>query len=164
MKEKLRIRPYFDLVSDQSKEEVLDTLKKKLTANPSVSTKYAFNMVYVRPKADVHFWSPHLAIAIDSEDEATQIRGLYGPAPSVWTMFMFFYVILALLIMILLIIGGANLSLGEPSSLLYLALVGCIMVGTLYAISYLGQKKGHQQIEIVHQAVEEALGLKIDFV
>ena len=43
------------------------------------------------PVDQQHYWSPRLTISMEETEDGTIIRGLYGPRPAVWTMFVFFY-------------------------------------------------------------------------
>ena len=88
-----RIRPRVRFESELNSEQFLEVIKERLSITsdkfegqilPGYATFYPL-------QKDQHFWSPQLTLSIEETESGSLIRGLYGPKPSVWTMFMFFY-------------------------------------------------------------------------
>lgn len=83
------IRPRFHLQVDYSIEQIETRIKNGLTTGEfpcTGSIKHGFGVINIIKK-DQHFWSPQLTVSIEKIEEQTEVRGLYGPKPSVWTMF-----------------------------------------------------------------------------
>ena len=114
------------------------------------------------PLEQQHYWSPQLSLSFEDEQGGTIVRGLFGPRPAVWGMFVFFYSVIGIATLIVATIGFSKLSLGKPSSLLWLVPVLVMVFLSLYLVSFYGQKMGRKQMAILHQFMEKATGLKID--
>lgn len=158
-----RIRPRFETTSNKSVEEISRKMKQMLDdENAPCEGKVRMGYIALNPKEeDCHYWSPHLSVTIEeTEDDETVsiIRGLYGPSPGVWTMFVFFYSIIGLSLLIVMVIGFANRSIGESCTILWLIPFLVVAFLSLYIASYFGQKKGHDQVEILHNYLEECIG------
>jgi len=104
-----QIRPRFEVASKYSVTELQDIMKKAIKSKDApCDGKVRYGYVSLFPKEeDHHYWSPHLSVTIEEipEEEGSLLRGLYGPSPAVWTMFVFVYGIIALSIVIALVIG-----------------------------------------------------------
>ena len=116
------------------------------------------------PLSERHYWSPQLTVMMEDleEEEGTLIRGLYGPAPAVWTMFVFFYALIGFAIVVISVIGFSRLSLDMSAKILWLVPVLFVILLWLYLVSFFGQKIGHDQMETLHAFLEKSLGLEID--
>ena len=157
-----RVRPRFRVESPLSPEEVISRLKQGLKAPGETCSGHAnvgFGTLII-PENLRHYWSPQLTVSVEKleEKEGSLIRGLYGPAPAVWTMFVFFYSFVGFALAAVLITGLSYLSLGMSGSILWWALVLAVVLFSLYLVSYFGQRLGHSQMEILHTFLEEKLG------
>ena len=157
------IRPRFTIVSDHSVGELHQKFKTALhDPNAPFDGKVRIGYTSIYPKlADHHYWSPHLSITIEPDEDdhsKTLLRGLYGPSPAVWTMFIFIYSVIALALVIVTVIGFANLSIDESGAVLWAVPVLVLLFLTSYMTSYFGQQKGHAQIE----AIDEWFGQVMD--
>lgn len=157
-----RIRPRFRAESSHSPEEIIARLKKGLkepgaTCHGYTSVGFATLTI---PDPQRHYWSPQLTVSIErlEDREGSLIRGLYGPAPAVWTMFVFFYSLVGFATAAVLITGLSYLSLGMSGAILWWALLLGIVLLSIYLVSYFGQRLGHDQMEILHSFLEEKLG------
>ena len=159
------IRPRFQVVVPYSPERVLKKVRaglKKEGATCRGKAVHGFASLRI-PDDDRHYWSPQLSVMVEEDEngEGSLLRGLYGPAPNVWTMFVFFYSALGFFLLFVLLIGSSNLSLGEPAGILWWAPVLAVLILTLYLVSYFGQKLGHDQMETLHTFLEECLGIDV---
>src|SRR5690606_11188217 len=87
------LRPRFKFEKNQTNEELLSLFDKAKKEQSNFIVSRMDNHVFIRlPKHKQHFWSPQLHLEIDEIDsKKSTIRGLFGPNPTVWTMFMFFH-------------------------------------------------------------------------
>lgn len=160
-----RIRPRIYTETLLSPEEVNQRIRTQLKEECRLcsgeSTKgYA---TICPPEEEQHFWSPQLTITLDKdEDDITRVRGLYGPKPSVWTMFVFFYAAIGFAIMIISMIGLSYWSLGKPATLLWLVPILLLIFLSLYLVAYFGQRLGHKQMTNLHRFLERCLDKEID--
>lgn len=159
-----RIRPRIRLETHHSPNQLCDIFSRKLNEDDSkIEGTVLPNYIYIEPiKKDQHYWSPQLTITIEEKEDGSVIRGLYGPQPSVWTLFVFFYSIIGFATLIVLMIGLSYLSLGKDTSIFWFALLLILLFLTLYLVAYFGQKFGQKQMIYLHHFIEECLGRRID--
>jgi len=142
------IRPSFTLDTPHSVEHIVEAFQNHLKVdkpNCSGSIHAPYVVLYPNLK-DQHYWSPQLSLLIEDEETHRTIHGRYGPKPAVWTMFVFFYSIIGLAAIIIGVIGMANRSLGESTAILYLLPILLLVFLSLFFVSYMGKKKGHNQM------------------
>jgi hypothetical protein len=160
-----RVRPRFHVETPYSVEDISDRINSELKKEGAACRGWV-NPHYAKlfiPTVDQHYWSPHLSVSFEEEENGkTTLRGIYGPRPAVWTMFVFFYAFIGFAILILAILGTSYMSLGKSGAILWLIPVLCIIFLTLYLVSYFGQKLGHDQMVVLHHFMEECIGQKID--
>ena len=161
-----QIRPRFEIYSSYEVEELKTIMKDALSSTEAPCTgKVRFGYVSMFPREeDRHYWSPHLSVTIEHDESGngSLLRGLYGPSPAVWTMFVFVYAIIALAIVIATVIGFANMSIDESGAILWAVPFLILLLASMYLVSYFGQKKGHDQIEDIHHFFESCIGQKIE--
>lgn len=150
---KLRIRPRFKEVIANSSDEVKQSILVGLQNQKDKCVgKIVDNHVILQiPVNQQHYWSPQLTLELNEQNGETLIRGLYGPKPGVWTMFVFFYSAIGFLTLMGLIFGLSQMMLKmDAYGLWSLPIGGGILVG-LFAISKIGQGLSHEQM---HQLKE----------
>lgn len=93
---KLRSRPRFKVYTKATKNELITLIKKHLESKTKTVGGYAnqeFAMVRLRKDKD-KYWAPQLQIRWEEDEDhpgVNVVRGVIGPRPNIWTMFMFFY-------------------------------------------------------------------------
>jgi hypothetical protein len=140
-------------------------MKEKLAAHHQQFTlKSIQEHLIVTVKAEnLHYWSLQLDIVFKKMPEGnTLIRGLYGPNPSVWTLFTFLYSAVILSILFLLIYEGSQYSLGIIASFSWMIPILLGVGITLYIVSQFGQKLGAEQTFALHHFLEDSLQAHID--
>lgn len=159
-----RIRPRINLETDFSPDQLCALFSEKLENNEfEIEGTVLSNFISIAPiKKDQHYWSPQLTVTIEETENGSLIRGLYGPKPNVWTMFVFFYAIIGFTTFITLMIGFSYMSLGKGTTILWLVPLLTLLFLTLYLVAYLGQKFGQRQMIFLHNFMEECLGEKIE--
>lgn len=159
-----RIRPRIRIESDLTSEKITDIIKEHLS-KPGVACEGkvlpGFATVYPL-KEEQHYWSPQLTLTIEERESGCLIRGLYGPRPSVWTMFIFFYSFIGFLAMIATLISLSYWSLDKETMFFWAVPILVLLFLSLYLVAYLGQKFGHKQMVYVHHFLEECLGQRIE--
>ena len=142
------IRPSFAHDTPHTIDEIISAFTRHLKfeeSNCGGSIHSPYVVLYPLLE-DQHYWSPQLSILIEDEQTHRTLHGRYGPKPSVWTMFVFFYAIIGLAVIIIGVIGMANWSLGESTSILYLLPILLALFLSLFFVSAAGKKKGHDQM------------------
>lgn len=158
-----RIRPRFSVISELPQEEILESMKQELKKEECECIGVVIPghaTVKIHPN-NIHFWSPQLDLSLEDEDKGTLIRGLYGPNPSVWSLFAFGYLVIGILFMFIIIIGFSAVSLNEDTYVLWgLPILIGLAIG-IYLLSQLGQKIGAEQTFTLHHFIEKVLEQKV---
>ncbi len=157
------LRPRFKLEINKSNEEALKTIENTKELQKDFVVSRVDNHVFIRiPNKDQHFWSPQLHLEIDElDDSKSELKGLFGPKPSVWTMFMFFHFAVIGLFVIVGVWAYSNWSLKTDYGLqlgLMAALVGVWFF--LYFAGRMGKKKGADEMKQLCSFLEDTLDLK----
>ena len=152
---KLELRPRFKRVSPQHHEEILSEIDNLLKDPLTKINGYVVDhhVVLKIPEQDQHYWSPQLSLEVEplDEEEGSLIRGLFGPKPSVWLMFIFFYAVLGFISFVVMIIGFSQLNLGLSARILWLLPILCFLLIMVYFTARTGQKLGKEQMyELYH--------------
>lgn len=155
---KLRFRPRFReqvrLKPNVIKENISAALKQHNTIGGEIIENHVILKI---PKSQQHYWSPQLSLELEENEEGTLIRGLFGPKPGVWTMFVFFYSAIGFLTMLGLIFGLSQLMLKMEPFGLYTVPVGAVILIGLLMISKIGQKLSYDQMSELRSFVDEAI-------
>ncbi len=159
-----QVRPRFEVEVKEEPEEILEVIRAHLRTNiDSVKARIIPGFVtFFVPEAEQHFWSPQLSLSIEEIEGGSLLRGMYGPSPSVWTMFVFFYAAIGFAIMVVSIVGLSNWSLEKSATILWLVPILMLAFLSLYLVAYSGQKLGHDQMVTLHGFMEETLERRIE--
>lgn len=125
-----------------------------------VLTRVATHHVFMKmEKSQQHFWSPQLGLAIEKHEEGgALIRGLYGPRPQIWTMFVFLYATISMSTLAMLIWGlSQHLVLNTYPWALWFVPGGVLTVGGIYLLTQFGQKLSYPQMEQIHHQFQQIL-------
>lgn len=116
--------------------------------------------IFIRlPKHDQQFWSPQLHLEINEIDDKTcMLHGLFGPNPTVWTMFMFLHFLVAGLFIAFGIWTYTNWTLQNPYGFqlgLMLMMVAAWFV--LYFAGRYGRRKGKSEMHALYDFMDTTL-------
>lgn len=156
----LRVRPRFRKQVSDTPEIVKEKIKVALDIKDSncIGNIVDNHVILKIPSNQQHYWSPQLGLELEPVDGGTLIRGLFGPKPDVWTMFVFFYSALGFLSIMGLIFGLSQMMLKMDPYGMWLVPVGVGLLVVLYIISRIGQKLGRTQINQLNDFLETTLG------
>jgi hypothetical protein len=108
---------------------------------------------------DSHYWSPRLSLSLEPEgDNKTQVNGTYGPNTNVWAAFLYGYLLVGSAGLFSGLLGACQLWLEMRPWGLGLFLVAVVVMAGMYVSAQLGQKIGAQQMFLLHQIYERAVG------
>ena len=153
------IRPSFTQDCAHTSDQIVEVFENHLkheSSNCSGSIHPPYIVLYPLLE-DQHYWSPQLSILIEDEQTYRTLHGRYGPKPSVWTMFVFFYAVIGLAAIIISVIGMANMSLDESTTILYLLPLLLALFLSLFFVASTGKKKGHDQMVSLQNSFKEAM-------
>ena len=157
----LHLRPRFKLDFKDSKQNLIAKFESNLKDG---DCKYCSKIVDGHividvPEAENHFWSPQLIIEIEKVAvNKTIVKGLFGPKPHVWTLFMFFHFAVAVAFIGFSVMAYVQWSLKTDY---YLALFMVIALPVLWCVMYLlgrwGKSTGHKQMNELHDFMMKTL-------
>ena len=145
----LVLRPRFSLELDNRPEKVLTAFEEAGKTTDDFVVSRIDDHVFIRiPKQKQHFWSPQLHLEIYKiEEQPTILKGLYGPNPTVWTLFMFLHFMVAVLFISAGIWMYTNISLEAPFTVQLVAMVVLFVLWfVLYFSGRLGREAGKKEM------------------
>lgn len=156
----IRSRPRFRKYIKAPEQEVLKAFINKEALQGNVLTRVATHHVFMKmEESQQHFWSPQLGLAVEPlENGGSLIRGLYGPRPQIWTMFVFLYAAISMGTLAMLIWGlSQHLVLHTYPWALWFVPGGLLTVGGIYLLTQFGQKLSFPQMEEIHNQFHSTL-------
>lgn len=111
------------------------------------------------PQEESHFWSPQLHMEIEAiaADKAV-IKGLFGPKPQVWTLFMFIHFAVATAFIVFGVLAYSRWSLKESVFFPVVMLIVLPIVWVLlYLLGQVGKATGKQQMKALKAFVKSIL-------
>ncbi|MCB0457632.1 MAG: GTP-binding protein [Flavobacteriaceae bacterium] len=160
--EEIVLRPRFSFDLSTTPEAAIDAfIAHKNNTEGIVVTQVEQHVFLKIPKHLQHFWSPQLDLEIFSFEEGkTTLRGLFGPKPSVWTMFMFLHFAVASLFIGFGIWAYTNASLNTPYAL-QLVLMALMVLAwfLLYAAGRMGKQAGKKEMLKLYSFMKQTLNL-----
>ncbi len=153
---KIILRPRFDIR--------LHTTPDILQSAFDIEARHPFLLkridehIYIRFKKEATtFWSPQLHLEISSfEKGKSNVHGVFGPNPTLWTFFMFLHFGVATLFIILGIFAYSKHSLGHNITPWLLGMFFLVVVWfALYAFGRIGKAKGKPQMQQLKKYADE---------
>jgi len=154
------LRPRFKFELKRSNEEALKLFEDSKNTQSDFIVSRIDDHVFIKfPKEKQHFWSPQLHLEINELNEkSSTLYGLFGPNPTVWTMFMFFHFIVIGLFIGFGIWAYTNWSLDNMYAIqLFLTLFMVIIWFGLYFAGRLGKKTGMDEMFLLHHFMRDTL-------
>lgn len=155
----MEVRPRFQLEVSLSQEEILKRIRAALDDKLlSIRGLIVDHHVTLKiPVEDQHFWSPQLDLEVEEQESGALIRGLFGPKPSVWLMFVFFYALLGFIAVVVSVIGFSQMNLGLSAGILWLLPVMAFLLIMVYLSARHGQNLGADEMSRLNQFLHQAL-------
>ena len=158
------LRPRFKFNVEHDNEILLKLFDDtKETQTDFIVTRVDDHVFIKIPKVKQHFWSPQLHLEINKNEtsNSSTIYGLFGPNPTVWTLFMFFHFIVIGLFLGFGIWTYTSWSLGTNYSLqLFMTLFMIIIWFVLYFGGRIGKKTGTDEMFLLHHFMRDTLRSK----
>jgi hypothetical protein len=110
------------------------------------------------PTAERHYWSPQLSLELEAHHGGTLIRGLFGPKPAVWTMFMFLYAAVGFFTLMGLIFGLSQMMIDQTPWALWSFPAGVGIILIIYMVARAGRAIGSEQMHMLHRHYQAIVG------
>ncbi|MFK7780927.1 GTP-binding protein [Psychroserpens sp.] len=159
------LRPRFKFHVNYKNEMLLKLFEDTKSVQSDFIVSRVDDHVFIKiPKDKQHFWSPQLHLEINNEfdeKDGSIIYGLFGPNPTVWTMFMFFHFLVAGLFIAFAIWAYVNWTLDANYAIqLFVTLLTIVIWVALYFGGRLGKRTGMAQMHELHHFMRDTLRSK----
>lgn len=147
----IHLRPRFKMNFNESQDVLISKFKKNLKfENCNYCSKIVDGHIIIDvPEDENHFWSPQLNIEIETmQADKTIVKGLFGPKPQLWTLFMFFHFAVAVAFIGFSIMAYVQWTLKEDYRMALMIVIGLpILWIVMYLLGRIGRRKGHKQMD-----------------
>src|SRR5690606_9950642 len=136
----------------------VDLIKEKVKPRFIINRLDEHLWIYIG-KENKKFYSPHLHLEFEAfENGKTKVKGLFGPDPALWTLFMFLHFVVAGIFIIFGVFAYSNWSLGQPFGI-HLAIMLLMIIAwfSLYFTARSNRKKGMPQAREIEKVMNEIL-------
>ncbi len=154
-----RMRPRFEVVVSCPSQAAADRLSAALEQVDAPCRGRVFGghaVLYVLDREE-RVWSPFLSLDLVGHPEGTLVRGLFGPKPSVWSLFMAAYAICGFLAVFASGFAFAQWSIGKPPWALAVFPLAALGALATYALARYGQQRGRDQMDRLRGFLDDAL-------
>jgi hypothetical protein len=107
---------------------------------------YGHHFVLRVPEAARHFWSPQLSLDLEATEAGATVRGLFGPHPSIWTLFVAAYGVAIFSAVTGLLFGLSQWTLGQSPLALWAVPGAALLAGLTYGVGLVGRRLGDAQV------------------
>lgn len=157
------LRPRFKFTLEQNNETALSKFENaKLEQKEFIVSRVDHHVFIKFPKSKQQFWTPQLHLEIDEVDSnSSLIRGLFGPNPTVWTLFMFLHFVVVGLFIALAIWTYSNSALNKDFMLqIWGMLFMVILWFVLYFAGRIGRTSNKDEMITLYNFMNSVLGIK----
>ena len=153
------LRPRFKFEVELSEELLLKRFEQTETKDFVVSR--VTHHVFIRiPKAAQHFWSPQLHLeTLPIDDKKTLLKGLFGPNPSIWTLFMFAHFAVVCGFIIFGVWAYVNWSINKDFIMQIAGMILMVLTWfVLYFMGRMGKAAGKDEMHQLYRYMEQTIG------
>lgn len=154
------LRPRFKLELNHANGPILNSFENAKSTNEIYKIVRVDDHVFIRlPTQQQQFWSPQLHLEInETDDKTTILYGLFGPNPTVWTLFMFLHFLVAGLFIAFAIWCYTSWTLKNPYAMpMGLMILMVIIWFALYFAGRFGRAKGKKEMHGLYDFMETTL-------
>lgn len=157
---KIILRPRFKQIIKFHHEVILKHFASKNGENAHFVVTRINDHVFIKyPKQQQQFWTPELHLEINYKDDHTsELCGLYGPSPTVWTFFMFLHFLVGTTFIIFGVWAYSNWKLGNDY---YIQVLICSLMVlawfALYAAARIGKTVSKKEMHELKHFMETTI-------
>lgn len=160
----IHLRPRFKMEFDEGQEQLIEKFRDNLKDD---ECKYCSKIVDGHividvPLAENHFWSPQLNVEIEKvTDKKSIVKGLFGPKPQVWTLFMFIHFGVAITFIGFLMTWYVKYMIKEDTTFsMSMTIFLPVLWFILYFIGRIGKRTGYKQMDELYKFMMQILAKK----
>jgi len=158
----IALRPRFKMEISRYNEAILsDFENEKTTQSEFIITRVDDHIFIKFPKDKQHFWSPQLHLEINKvDDNSSTLHGLFGPNPTVWTLFMFLHFLVAVIFIAFAIWTYTNWTLNQSYAVqASITLLMILIWVTLYFAGSIGKASSTNDMRLLNDFMNNTLSL-----
>lgn len=153
-----RIRPRYRRVTEKDAKQVVESIVKELRNSKQIKGSTLENHAYLGiPDEEQKYWSPEMHVTVETLDDGTLVRGVIGPKPKIWTMYMFFYSAVVVMFFLGAALGISEWMLHMDAPWLWSIPVCIVLYLMVIAAAKYGQYKSIQQMKRILDFLEYAV-------
>lgn len=153
-----RIRPRYRRITEKSAQQVIASIVNDLRTSKHINGNTLENHAYLGiPVAEQKYWSPEMHVTIETLDEGTLVRGVIGPKPKIWTMYMFFYSAVVVMFFLGAALGVSEWMLHMDAPWLWSIPICIVLYLLVLAAAKYGQYKSIQQMKRILDFLDNAV-------
>ena len=156
----IEIRPRFKQSVPIARQDIIRRFERDLAQTSDLEGSIMDHHIVLRiPIERQHYWSPRLSLTLEEETAggSTLIRGLFGPRPSVWLLFVFLYSSIGVISLFVAITGFSQLSLGMSAPALWALPVAAVIALGLYLAAKAGERLGREEMYVLKNFMDATL-------
>ncbi|HBR54601.1 MAG TPA: GTP-binding protein [Flavobacteriaceae bacterium] len=162
LSENIVLRPRFQFQVSATKDELLAAFQNAKKSQKAYILSIVDDHIFIKiPKQKQHFWSPQLHLELrTNEDSGLMLHGLFGPNPTVWTLFMFLHFVVATLFIGLGAWAYSNYALDQSYRLQLVMMF--VLIGiwfTLYFAGRMGKKAGRKETNELYSFMQSIVSI-----
>ena len=157
---RLRLRFYKDVTESLAVvSQKFEDFKKVCPEDYSIKVNENHIWIHIIG-ADKQYYSPHLHIElVEKEEKETHIRCLFGPDPTLWTLFMFLHFIVAGIFLIFGMFAYSNYTMSQPILMDGIIMSMMVIVWfVLYFIAKQIRERGNDQMHDLEKLFDKIVG------
>jgi hypothetical protein len=154
------LRPRFQLELNSSHLDILESFEQSKKNQSEFLITISGDHIFLKiPKEKQHFWSPQLHLEIlEIDKNHSKLFGLFGPNPTVWTLFMFLHFIVIGLFIGFSIWTYTNWTLANDYAIqLFITLLMIVIWFVLYFGGRMGKSAGKAEMHTLHDFMTKHL-------
>jgi hypothetical protein len=155
----IRLRPRFRRPVRCSPRAVLGAIGRAVggPGAPVAGTVFESSAVLKVLPDRQHFWSPQLQLSVEADGDGAEVHGLFGPHPTVWSLFIAAYVAIGFLGSMGVTFGFAQWTMGRVPWALWSAPLAAALALAVWIVGRAGRRLGMEQVRELFAFVEATL-------
>ena len=154
------LRPRFKIEIARYHEAILSDFRNAKTTQSEFIVTRVDDHVFIKfPREKQTFWSPQLHLEINKiDDNHSTLHGLFGPNPTVWTMFIFLHFLVGTAFLVLGVWGYSEWTLGQNVALQVSLMVLMIVIWiALYFAGSIGKASTKPEMHALNDFMNKVL-------
>ena len=153
-----RIRPRYRRVTEKTANSIISSIVKELRQSKQIKGSTLENHAYLSiPEEEQKYWSPEMHVTVEALEEGCLVRGVIGPKPKIWTMYMFFYASVITLFFLGAALGFSQWMLKLDAPWLWSMPVCVVLYLLVIAAAKYGQYKSMKQMKRILDFLDDAV-------